>query len=133
MTPPQPARRTNAPPGAVSCPRSVSHQSTGGRNHCQSAPPTPFDFMQFGPIDIQPANDAPGTTERSRFNLQRSMFNARERRRVSTWFALLSFWWLALFALSPAQGAGGSDFFNTSNLPAGDGAPTTLGAKRARC
>jgi len=38
-------------------------------NHIQTAPPTPFDFMQFGPIDIQPADDAPGTVERSTFNV----------------------------------------------------------------
>ena len=44
---------------------------------------------------------------------------------------LLGFCWLALLAL-PAQGAGRPDLFNTSDLPAGDGATTELGAKRAR-
>jgi hypothetical protein len=81
--------------------------------------------MQLGPIDIQPADYAPGTFERSMANVQRSTFNARQ------WLLLLGLCWLALLAL-PAQGAGRPDLFNTSDLPAGDGATTELGSKRAR-
>src|SRR5689334_25245196 len=80
--------------------------------------------MQLGSIEIQLADGVPMRRPQP--------FHACERRRGSVRPALLALCWLALLALAPAHGAARPDLFNTDNLPAGDGATTELGAKRAR-
>jgi len=72
--------------------------------------------MQLGPTTVHLAD---GVLTR-----RRQSFNAR--------LLLFALGWLALSALTPAHAAGRPDLFNTSDLPAGDGATTEPGAIRAR-
>src|SRR5882672_2005853 len=81
-------------------------------------------FMQPGKIETHPADGLLAGRQQSLIPCG--------RRRLSARRGLLILCWLVLFAIAPAHGASRPDLFNTDNLPAGDGATTELGAKRAR-